>query len=99
MTNPSKDPYDALFTLYQKGSLYIETILDILEIDHDAYNETFGAVYGRVGEGQVRKGDAEVAKRIAETLGVGHEEPVCSRCGGTGNIGEISSYRCPDCGG
>jgi hypothetical protein len=85
----NQDTFDALFQLYQKGSLDIETILDLLNIDavlvkerlqrdfatfQDAqFNEVLRSAYGRTGD-QLVEGSNLVAQ-VAETLGLDYAKP------------------------
>jgi len=84
------DTFDALFNLYQKGSLDIDTILDLLNIDpvttkekllrdfgtiNDAtFNEVLRGAYSRVGEGLVDGSD--LTEKVAENLGLQYKKPV-----------------------
>jgi len=85
----NQDTFDALFQLYQKGSLDVETILDLLNIDpivvkerleadfatfNDAnFNEVLRTLYGRLGD--VLAENTNIAEKIAKTLGLEYEEP------------------------
>jgi hypothetical protein len=85
----NQDTFDALFQLYQKGSLDVETILDLLNIDpvtvrerlerdfatyNDAnFNEVLRSMYGRVGD-QIVEG-SDLVERIAKTLGLEYKKP------------------------
>lgn len=78
----SQDTYDALFNLYQKGSLSIDVILEMFNIDpqdtkeklerdmftvNDAtFNEVLRGVYGDIGRKLVEETD--VAQKIADYL-------------------------------
>jgi len=78
----SQDTFDALFNLYQKGSLSIDVILEMFNIDpldtkeklerdmftiNDAtFNEVLRGIYGEVGRKLVEETD--VAQKIAEYL-------------------------------
>lgn len=78
------DTFDALFNLYQKGSLDVDTILELLNIDphttlerlkRDAltfndskFNDVLGGLYGEVGRALAESTNA--TERIAETLGL-----------------------------
>lgn len=80
----SQDTYDALFNLYQKGSISIDLILEMFNIDpadtrekiekdmftvNDAvFNEVQRAVYGEAGRMIVEKTD--VAEKIANYMGL-----------------------------
>jgi hypothetical protein len=83
------DTFDALFNLYQKGSLDVDTILELLNIDphttlerlkRDAltfndskFNDVLGGLYGEVGRALAENSNA--AERIAETLGLKYAKP------------------------
>lgn len=85
----TQDTYDALFNLYQKGSVPIDVILDLLNIDpitaaeglkrdlftlnDSAMNETLRAVYGKVGD-QLVDG-TEVTAKVAQNLGLKYTKP------------------------
>ncbi len=78
----SQDTYDALFNLYQKGSISIDLILEMFNIDpHDTrvkleadlftvndatFNEVIRGIYGAVGQMLADKTD--VAQKIADYL-------------------------------
>lgn len=78
----SQDTFDALFNLYQKGSLSIDVILEMFNVDpldtkeklerdlftiNDAtFNEVLRGIYGEVGRKLVEETD--VAKKIADYL-------------------------------
>jgi len=80
----SQDTYDALFNLYQKGSVNIDLILEMFNIDpedtkekierdmftvNDAvFNEVLRGVYGEVGRLLAEKTD--IVDRIAQYLGL-----------------------------
>lgn len=85
----NQDTFDALFQLYQKGSLDIETILDLLNIDpvmvkerlerdfatfNDAqFNEVLRSAYGRAGDQLIEGSD--LVQKIAESLGLDYKKP------------------------
>lgn len=85
----NQDTFDALFQLYQKGSLDIETILDLLNIDpvmvrerlkrdfatfNDAqFNEVLRSLYSRSGDQLVENSD--IVDKIAEQLGLDYAKP------------------------
>lgn len=85
----NQDTFDALFQLYQKGSLDIETILDLLNIDpvtvkerlekdfgtfnDSQFNEVLRSMYGRAGD-QIVEG-SDLVQKIAETLGLEYQKP------------------------
>ena len=85
----NSETFDALFNLYQKGSLPIDIIFDLLNIDpvtahrkleedlftlKDAtFNEVLRSVYGRVGDALAENSDA--ADVIADRLGLKYEKP------------------------
>ena len=78
----SQDTYDALFNLYQKGSISIDLILEMFNIDPDdtrvkiekdmftvndsMFNEVVRGLYGAVGSSLAEKTD--VVEKIAEYL-------------------------------
>ena len=84
----NQDTFDALFQLYQKGSLDIETILDLLNIDpvrvkerlqedfatfNDAsFTEVLRGMYGRLGDTLAE--NTNIAEIIAGRLGLEYEE-------------------------
>ncbi len=85
----NSDTFDALFNLYQKGSIDIDIILDLLNIDpvttreklkrdlmtlNDAtFNEVLRSVYSRVGDSLAENSNA--AEVIAERMGLEYEKP------------------------
>jgi hypothetical protein len=85
----NQDTFDALFQLYQKGSLDIETILDLLNIDpvmvkerlerdfatfNDAqFNEVLRSMYGRAGDQLVENSD--FVEKLSERLGLEYSKP------------------------
>jgi hypothetical protein len=84
------ETFDALFNLYQKGSLDIDIILELLNIDpvtvreklqrdlftvNDAsFNEVLRAIYGRVGDSITDNSD--VVEKIAQALALKFVKPV-----------------------
>lgn len=84
----NSDTFDALFNLYQKGSLDIDVILELLNIDphttmeklkRDAltlndskFNDVLGAVYGEVGRMLAESSD--VAEIVAKQLGLTYKK-------------------------
>lgn len=89
----SQDTYDALFNLYQKGSISIDLILEMFNIDpmatkekieHDmftvndaVFNEVVRALYGEVGRMLAEKTD--IAEKIAKYLKLNmKEEPAAA---------------------
>jgi hypothetical protein len=80
----SQDTYDALFNLYQKGSISIDLILEMFNIDPDdtarkikndmftvndaIFTEMSRGLYSAVGQSLAEKSD--VTKKIAEYLGL-----------------------------
>jgi hypothetical protein len=78
----SQDTYDALFNLYQKGSLDIDVILELFNIDpqdtreklerdmftinDSTFNEVLRGIYGEVGRKLVE--ETNVAEKLAEYL-------------------------------
>lgn len=85
----TQDTYDALFNLYQKGSVPIDVILDLFNIDpvsaaeglkkdlgtlSDAtMNEVLRAAYSRVGEALVE--GTELTSKVADNLGLKYTKP------------------------
>lgn len=85
----NQETFDALFNLYQKGSLDIDTILDLLNIDPDTvreklerdfgtfndatFNELLRSLYSRAGDQIVENSD--FVERMADTIGVRYEKP------------------------
>lgn len=81
--------FDQLFNLYQKGSLDITSILELLNLDADlvaerlradmftlndaTFNELFRGLYGRVGDDLAENSDA--AEKISDYLGLNYEKP------------------------
>ena len=84
----SQDTYDALFNLYQKGSISIDLILEMFNIDpHDTrvklekdmftvndstFNEVMRGIYGAIG-GTIAE-QTDVADRVTEYLGLKKKE-------------------------
>lgn len=84
----NQDTFDALFQLYQKGSLDIETVLDLLNLDpvtvferlkrdfatlQDAqFNEVLRAIYSRAGDELVQNSD--VVQVIADHLNLKYKK-------------------------
>ena len=80
----NSDTFDALFNLYQKGSLDIDVILELLNIDphttkeklkrdvmtfnDSKFNDVLSAVYSEVGRDLAENSD--VAQKIADQLGL-----------------------------
>ena len=83
------DTFDALFNLYQKGSLDVDVILELLNIDphttreklkrdvltfnDSKFNDVLGGLYGEVGRALAENSDA--AERIAAVLGLKYAKP------------------------
>lgn len=83
------DTFDALFNLYQKGSLDIDIILELLNIDPHStaeklkrdmftvndskFNDVLGAIYTEVGRALAENSD--VAEKVAKNLGLKYEKP------------------------
>lgn len=83
------DTFDALFNLYNKNSLGLSVILDLLNIDFDAtqeevqkslftvndplFNELIRSLYGAMAD--EIKGGTDVIKRAAEAMGLKYEKP------------------------
>lgn len=82
----SRDTFDILFNLYQKGSLDIDIILELLNIDpvttkekimrdlftinDPLFNEVLRGLYGEVGRVLGDPEKADAIKKIAEHLGI-----------------------------
>jgi len=85
----NSETFDALFNLYQKGSLDIDVILDLLNIDpittreklerdfltvNDAnFNEMWRSIYSRAGDSLAE--NSNVAEKLAEYIGLKYEKP------------------------
>lgn len=85
----NNDTFDALYNLYQKGSLDVDIILELLNIDPVAtrrklerdmftvndptFNEVMRGIYGDVGRKLVENSD--VTEKIADYLKLSYEEP------------------------
>lgn len=85
----NNDTFDALFNLYQKGSLDVDIILELLNIDPVAtkeklerdmftlndsqFNEVLRGIYGEAGRALAENSDA--LEKIAENLGLTYEKP------------------------
>jgi len=85
----NSDTFDALFNLYQKGSLDIDTIYDLLNLDPDTvneklradtftikdanFNEVLRGLYTRLGDALAENSDA--ATKVADHLGLTYEKP------------------------
>jgi len=83
------DTFDALFNLYNKGSLDIDVILELLNIDpvatleklrrdtfdlnDPAFNEVMRGIYGEVGRALAENSD--VVEIIAKNLKLKYEKP------------------------
>jgi hypothetical protein len=83
------DTFDALFNLYQKGSLDVDVILDLLNIDpvqtreklerdmftvNDAtFNEVLRGIYSGAGSELATNSDA--VQKIADNLGLAYKKP------------------------
>jgi hypothetical protein len=83
------DTFDALFNLYNKNSLGLSVILDLLNIDFDAtqeevqkslftvndplFNELIRSLYGAMSD-EIKNG-TDVIKRAAEAMGLKYEKP------------------------
>ena len=84
----SQDTYDALFNLYQKGSISIDLILEMFNVDpHDTrvklekdmftvndatFNEVLRGIYGAIG-GTIAE-QSDVVDRVTEYLGLKKKE-------------------------
>ena len=85
----NRDTFDALYNLYQKGSLDVDTILELLNLDPVAvrekiqrdlftvndptFNEVLRGIYGDAGRALAENSNA--AEKIAESLGLEYEPP------------------------
>ena len=85
----NRDSFDALYNLYQKGSLDVDTILEMLNLDPVAvrakierdlftvndptFNEVLRGVYGDAGRAIAENSDAN--EKIAKALGLKYEVP------------------------
>ena len=85
----NNDTFDALFNLYQKGSLDVDVILELLNIDpvstrekleeamftvnDPTFNEVMRGIYGDVGRAIAENSNA--AQRIAEYLKLEYNPP------------------------
>jgi hypothetical protein len=85
----NRDTFDALYNLYTKGSLDVDTILELLNLDPVAvrerierdlftvndptFNEVLRGVYGDAGRAIAENSDA--AEKIAKVLGLTYSEP------------------------
>lgn len=85
----NQDTFDALFNLYQKGSIDVDVILELLNVDpittreklkkdlftlNDAtFNEVLRGIYSDVGRDLAENSDA--AQKIADTLNLKYEKP------------------------
>lgn len=92
----NNDTFDALFNLYQKGSLDIDIILELLNIDpvatkeklerdmftinDGAFNEALRGIYSEAGRALAENSDA--VEKIAENLGLKYEPPTDDEGGG-----------------
>tara|TARA_X000000950_G_scaffold114497_1_gene143972 strand:- start:346 stop:2031 length:1686 start_codon:yes stop_codon:yes gene_type:complete len=84
----NSDTFDALFNLYQKGSLDIDIILELLNIDPEttniklqrdlftlndsSFNEVMRSIYSEVGRSLAENSD--VAQKVAENMGLNYQE-------------------------
>jgi len=89
------DTFDHMLNLYQKGSLDIDVILELLNIDpvgtreklkrdlwglNDAtFNEALRSIYSEVGRSIAENSD--VAERISKNLGIKYEKPAEDEAG------------------
>lgn len=85
----NRDTFDALYNLYQKGSLDIDTILELLNLDpvmvrekierdlftvnDPTFNEVLRGIYGEVGRSL--SDNSDVAEKIAASLGLNYVKP------------------------
>jgi hypothetical protein len=84
----NRDTFDALYNLYQKGSLDVDTILELLNLDpvtvrekierdlftvnDPTFNEVLRGVYGDTGRDIAENSDA--AQKIANVLGLNYKK-------------------------
>lgn len=87
----NQDTFDALFNLYQKGSVDVDTVLELLGLDpvatrekierdlftvNDAlFNEVLRGIYGEVGRALADPNVSDVAAKIAEHLRLRYTKP------------------------
>ena len=85
----NRDTFDALYNLYTKGSLDVDTILELMNLDPVAvrekiqrdlltvndptFNEVMRGIYGDAGRAIAENSDA--AEKIAEAIGLKFEKP------------------------
>jgi hypothetical protein len=85
----NQDTFDSLFNLYQKGSIDIDIILELLNVDPEStkrklerdmwtmndsqFNEVLRGIYGEAG--RMIAENSEVIEKIAENLGLSYEKP------------------------
>jgi len=85
----NQDTFDALFNLYQKGSLDIDIILELLNVDPEStkrklerdmwtmndsqFNEVLRGIYGEAG--RMLAENSEVIEKIAANLGLEYTPP------------------------
>ena len=99
----NQDTFDALFNLYQKGSLDIDVILELLNIDpvatreklerdmftsNDAvFNEVLRGIYGEVGRTLANPEVSDAAEKIAKNLRLHFTKPKAEGGGRFGSGG------------
>lgn len=85
----NSDTFDALFNLYQKGSLDVDVILELLNIDphttreklrrdvftmnDSKFNDVLSGLYGEIGRALAT--DSDAAEKIAKVLGLKMKPP------------------------
>ena len=85
----NQDTFDSLFNLYQKGSIDIDIILELLNVDPEStksklerdmwtlndsqFNEVLRGIYGEAG--RMIAENSEVIQKIAENLGLDYTPP------------------------
>jgi hypothetical protein len=85
----NRDTFDALYNLYTKGSLDVDTILELMNLDpvtvrekiqrdlftvnDPTFNEVMRGIYGDAGRAIAENSDA--AEKIAEAIGLKFEKP------------------------
>lgn len=87
----NQDTFDALFNLYQKGSLDIDVILELLNIDPVAtkekierdlytvndplFNEVLRGMYGEIGRALADPNQSDAIEKIAKSIGLRYTKP------------------------
>jgi len=87
----NQDTFDALFNLYQKGSLDIDVILELLNIDPVAtrekierdlytvndplFNEVLRGMYGEIGRALADPNQSDAIEKIAKSINLRYTKP------------------------